>query len=69
MDNIFVEFLPPWVETNMQPAFYDKESGTCLQQTARMYDRVNMLVRMFNKLSKQTKETVEDYIDIAFIDP
>lgn len=62
MENIFVEFLPPWVETGCQPAFYDKESGTVLQQTARMYDRVNMLVRMFNKLSKQTKETVEEYI-------
>ena len=63
MENIFVEFLPPWVETGMQPAFYDKESGTVLQQTARMYARVNMLIRMFNKLSKQTKETVEDYIE------
>ena len=63
MENIFVEFLPPWVETGLQPAFYDKESGTVLQQTARMYDRVNMLIRMFNKLSKNTKETVEDYID------
>lgn len=63
MENIFVEFLPPWVETNIQPAFYDKESGTALQQTARMYDRVNMLIRMFNKLSKNTKETVEEYID------
>ena len=70
MENIFVEFLPPWVETNMQPAFYDKESGTCLQQTARMYDRVNMLVRMFNKLSKETTESfntlynfVHDYFD------
>lgn len=63
MENIFVEFLPPWIETGCQPAFYDKESGTVLQQTARMYDRVNMLVRMFNKLSKQTKETVEEYID------
>ena len=62
MENIFVEFLPPWIETGCQPAFYDKESGTVLQQTARMYDRVNMLVRMFNKLSKQTKETVENYI-------
>lgn len=62
MENIFVEFLPPWVETGLQPAFYDKESGTVLQQTARMYDRVNMLVRMFNKLSKNTKETVEEYI-------
>ena len=62
MENIFVEFLPPWVETGLQPAFYDKESGTVLQQTARMYDRVNMLIRMFNKLSKETKETVENYI-------
>ena len=63
MENIFVEFLPPWIETGLQPAFYDKESGTVLQQTARMYARVNMLIRMFNKLSKNTKETVEDYIN------
>ena len=62
MENIFVEFLPPWVETGIQPAFYDKESGTVMQQTARMYARVNMLIRMFNKLSKETKETVEEYI-------
>ena len=63
MENIFVEFLPPWIETGRQPAFYDKESGSVLQQTARMYARVNMLIRMFNKLSKQTKQTVEEYID------
>ena len=63
MENIFVEFLPPWVETGLQPAFYDKESGSVLQQTARMYARVNMLIRMFNKLSKNTKTTVEDYIN------
>lgn len=63
MENIFVEFLPPWIETGIQPAFYDKESGTVLQQTARMYARVNMLIRMFNKLSKNTKTTVEEYIN------
>ena len=61
MENIFVEFLPPWVLTGRQPAFYDKESGTVLQQTARMYDRVNMLVRMFNKLSKNTKDEIESF--------
>lgn len=61
MENIFVEFLPPWVETGLQPAFYDKESGTVLQQTARMYARVNMLIRMFNRLSKNTKEEVERF--------
>ena len=63
MENIFVEFLPPWIETGLQPAFYDKESGTVLQQTARMYARVNMLIRMFNKLSKNTKTLVENYIE------
>lgn len=61
MENIFVEFLPPWVETGIQPAFYDKESGTVLQQTARMYARVNMLIRMFNKLSKNTREEIETF--------
>lgn len=58
----FINFLPPWVETTIQPAFYDKESGTVLQQTARMYAKVNQLIRHFNDLSKETKETVEEYI-------
>ena len=62
MNKLFVNFLPPWVETNIQPAFYDKESGSVLQQTARMYAKVNCLVRMFNKLSKETQETVDEYI-------
>lgn len=58
----FINFLPPWVETNIQPAFYDKESGSVLQQTARMYAKVNQLVRHFNCLAKETKETVDEYI-------
>lgn len=55
----FINFLPPWVETNIQPAFYDKESGTCLQQTARMYAKVNQLVRAVNGQN----ETIADYIN------
>ena len=54
----FINFLPPWVETNIQPAFYDKESGTCLQQTARMYAKVNQLVRSVN----QQNTTIADFI-------
>lgn len=64
MNNIFVEFLPPWVETGLQPAFYDKESGTVLQQTARMYARVNMLIRMFNKLSKNVSEYIDKFNEL-----
>ena len=59
MNNIFVEFLPPWVETGMQPAFYDKESGTVLQQTARMYAKVNELVQSVN----HQNETIDNYIE------
>ena len=62
MNNIFIEYLPPWVETGLQPAFYDKESGTVLQQTARMYAKVNELTKAFNDLSEETKATVEEYI-------
>lgn len=62
MDKLFVPFLPPWAETGLQPAFYDLESGTVLQQTARMYDKVNQLIRLFNQLSEETKTTVEEYI-------
>lgn len=58
-----INFLPPWVETNEQPAFYDAESGTCLQQTARMYGKVNQLIRSVN----EQNETIADYIQ-QFID-
>ena len=66
-----INFLPPWVETNLQPAFYDKESGTVLQQTARMYAKVNQLVRNVNEQNEaidlyiakfiELKDYVEDY--------
>lgn len=62
MNKLFAPFLPPWAETGLQPAFYDLESGTVLQQTARMYDKVNQLIRLFNELSEETQATVEEYI-------
>lgn len=62
MNKLFVPFLPPWAETGLQPAFYDLESGTVLQQVSRMYAKVNQLIRNFNDLSKETKDTVEEYI-------
>lgn len=65
MQDLFIEFLPPWVETGLQPAFYDRESGTVLQQTARMYAKVNELVKAVNGMDKIIKEYVE-YIDHYF---
>ena len=61
MNKIFAPFLPPWVETGLQPAFYDMESGTVLQQTARMYAKVQQLTRLFNELSTETKNEIETF--------
>ena len=59
-----INFLPPWVETNLQPAFYDLESGTCLQQTARMYDKVNQLVRSVNEQNDTIADYIQQFIDL-----
>lgn len=62
MQNIFIELLPPWVETGLQPAFYDKESGTVLQQVSRMWAKMIELGKAFNDFSEDTAHTVNEYI-------
>lgn len=65
MQDLFIEFLPPWVETNLQPAFYDAESGTILQQVSRMYAKINEIIKSVNDMEKVVKATV-DYVDNYF---
>lgn len=59
-----INFLPPWVETDLQPAFYDLESGTSLQQTARMYAKVNQLIRNFNELREEQQDFIQQFLDL-----
>ena len=61
MQNIFIDVLPPWVETGLQPAFYDLESGTVLQQTARMYAKVRDLNDAFNQFSEDVSNEVNQF--------
>ena len=61
MQNIFIDFLPPWVETGLQPAFYDKESGTVLQQVARMYAKVNELIASYNSFTENITNQQNDF--------
>lgn len=66
MENIFIDVLPPWVETGLQPAFYDKESGTVLQQVSRMYYKMNELIKAQNIEIEKFNELytyVHDYFD------
>ena len=45
--------LPYQVLTDLQPAFYDSESGTVLQQTSRMYAKLQEALKEFNDYAKQ----------------
>lgn len=42
------EKLPKWVVANKYPAFYDLESMTAIEQTARLYGAVQDLIESFN---------------------
>lgn len=64
MENIFIEFLPPWVETGLQPAFYDKESGTILQQVSRMYAKMNEIIKNVNKQNESIIEYINKFIEL-----
>ena len=49
MENIFVEFLPPWVETGLQPAFYDKEDVTgeiAISLTSKKFDHSGIKIEL-----------------------
>lgn len=63
MQNIFIELLPPWIETGLQPAFYDKESGTVLQQVSRMWAKMIQLGQAFNTFSEDTTTFVNQFVD------
>ena len=65
MQNIFIDVLPPWVETGLQPAFYDLESGTVLQQTARMYAKVRELTEAFNTFSTNVTNEVNHFEEVV----
>lgn len=64
MQNIFIELLPPWVETGLQPAFYDKESGTVLQQVSRMYAKINQLIGSVNNQNEIIADYIQKFIDL-----
>lgn len=53
--------LPYWVLTDLQPAFYDSESGTVLQQTSRMYAKLQEALKEFNDYAKQINTYITEF--------
>lgn len=57
-----IGLLPPWILTNPQPAFLDSESGSVLEQTAKMYAKVNELIESYNLFTSGIDKKMADFL-------
>lgn len=55
--------LPHWCMTDKFPAFYDTESVTVIEQTARLYAIMQKLIEDYNKFVTETNTTIETFIN------
>lgn len=53
--------LPFWVLTDLQPAFYDSESGTVLQQLSRIYPKIQELIDAYNQFVKEVNTYISEF--------
>lgn len=67
-----MQLLPKWTLTDRFPAFYDTESGSTIEQTARVYGAMQTLIQEYNTFVEEinsritgfegeTKEEVEQF--------
>ena len=52
--------LPKWVLVNKFPAFYETESLTAVEQTARLYGKMNELIESYNKYVEEINKSISD---------
>lgn len=57
-----MKLLPNWCLTNTKPGFYDTESGTAIEQTARVYQAMNELIGEYNKFADSWNTKIEEFI-------
>lgn len=53
--------LPYWVLTDLQPAFYDSESGTVLQQTSRVYAKLQEVLKYYNDFTSEVNRYINEF--------
>ena len=56
-----IDLLPAWTLTNFQPAFYDSESATVLQQMAKVYAKMQELLRDYNSFVNEINTTITHF--------
>lgn len=56
-----IKQIPNWVYTGSLPAFYDTESGTAIEQTARLHGAVKNLIDDWEKYTKELTDTLNSF--------
>lgn len=53
--------LPHWKITDFNPAFYDTESLTAIEQTARVYGAMQTMIDEFNNFVDSVNHSIEEF--------
>ena len=61
MKKYCLKHLPHWVLTDTLPAFYDCESATAIQQTAKLYGKIQELITIYNDFVRDVNRYITDF--------
>ena len=61
MKKYCLKHLPHWVLTDPQPAFYDCESATAVQQTAKIYAKIQELITIYNDFVRDVNRYITEF--------
>ena len=61
MKKYCLKHLPHWVLTDLQPAFYDCESATAVQQTAKIYAKMQELITLYNEFTRDVNRYITEF--------
>ena len=56
-----MKLLPHWCLTNTKPGFYDTDSGTAIEQTAKVYRVMNELITEYNTFVDNINTKIEEF--------
>ena len=56
-----MKLLPRWCLTNTKPTIYDAESGSVIEQTAKVYGAMNELIEEYNKFVDSVNTQITEF--------
>ena len=56
-----MQLLPKWEMTSRHPAFFDAESGSCIEMTARVYNAMQTLIKEYNAFVEEINTKITDF--------